>query len=406
MPRAQLHDLELYYETAGSGRPIVLINSWGTTLRVWDQVTADLSADHQVVTYDWRGCGRSDRTAQGNTIDQNAADLLALVEYLDLDRPVLVGSSVGSLFALAAARTTADRIRGVVVVDGPGHCDWMPNLADVLHAQMRNLAADRAAAVAASVKNMYTDRASDELRAWTARQILDASPHIDVLFDEQTTYDPRPWLPEIVAPILYIHGSLDQAVPLHVPEEMASLTTGSAVITINGAGHLAHQEQPAQVADAIRAFSKTHDPGFDEPRIVSHSPEPKQVLQRYLDALVTGDADTIRDSFAEDATWTVKADLPIAGPWHGRDQIVDDFLSAVMAERFQAGSHVFTFPTMIADGNTIALEWHVSARNAAGEPYENDYCGIFVIRNGKITAVREYLDSHYAANVLFSDSRY
>jgi non-heme chloroperoxidase len=257
MARAQLHDVELYYETAGSGPPVVLVNSWGTTLRVWDQVIADLSADHQVIAYDWRGCGRSDRTAWGNTIDQNAADLVALIEHLDLDRPVLVGSSVGSLFALAAARTTGDRIGGVVVLDGPGHCHWMPNLADVLHAHMRNLATDRAATIAASVANMYSDQASDALRAWTARQILDASPHIDALFDEQTTCDPRPWLPQIAAPILYIHGSMDQAVPVHVPQEMASLTAGSAVIVIDGAGHLAQQEQPAHVANAIRDFSKT-----------------------------------------------------------------------------------------------------------------------------------------------------
>jgi uncharacterized protein len=136
---------------------------------------------------------------------------------------------------------------------------------------------------------------------------------------------------------------------------------------------------------------------------VNATTEPKQVLQRYLDALVVGDIDTIRDSFAEDATWTIKADLPIAGPWHGRDQIVDEFLSTVMGERFEAGSHVFEFPTMIADGDTIALEWHVSARNAASQPYENDYCGIFVMRDGKIAAVREYLDSRYAARVLFPE---
>jgi uncharacterized protein len=104
---------------------------------------------------------------------------------------------------------------------------------------------------------------------------------------------------------------------------------------------------------------------FDGQRVVNNSAEPKQVLQRYLDALVAGDIDTIRDSFAEDAIWTVKADLPIAGPWRGRDQIVDDFPVAVIAERFEAGSHVFTFPAMIADGDTIALEWYVSARNAA-----------------------------------------
>lgn len=47
---------------------------------------------------------------------------------------------------------------------------------------------------------------------------------------------------------------------------------------------------------------------------MSNGADPKQVLERYLDALVAADIDTIRDSFAQDATWTVKADLPIAGP--------------------------------------------------------------------------------------------
>ncbi len=131
------------------------------------------------------------------------------------------------------------------------------------------------------------------------------------------------------------------------------------------------------------------------------TPDVKRVIQRYLDALVAGDIGTIRDSFAEDATWTIYGDLPIVGPWNGRDCIVDDFLGGVVGALFEAGSHVFEFPTMIAEGNTVALEWHVHARSATGVPYDNNYCGIFVIDDGKITAVREYLDTRYAAKVLF-----
>jgi non-heme chloroperoxidase len=253
MPRFELEDVALYYETAGVGRPIVLVNSWGATLRVWDQVVADLAADHHVVAYDCRGCGRSDRTSHGNTISRNGADLRALVEHLTLDRAVLVGSSVGSLFACEAARDAGDRVDGVVVVDGPGHCHWAPDIAGRLRAHMRALAADRASTIAASVDAMYTDAASDALRAWTARQILDASPHIDALFEEQAHYDPRSWLPDVVAPMLFLHGVHDRAVPVQVPQELAALT-GSRLVTIDGAGHLAQQERPAEVAGAIRAF--------------------------------------------------------------------------------------------------------------------------------------------------------
>ena len=131
--------------------------------------------------------------------------------------------------------------------------------------------------------------------------------------------------------------------------------------------------------------------------------EPKRVVQRYLDALVGGDVDTIRDSFADDATWTVVSDLPFAGPWCGRDRIVTDFLGGVVSALFEAGSHVFEFPMMIGEGETVALEWRVQARTAAGQAYENNYCGLFVIRDGRIAAVREYLDTQYAAELLFPD---
>jgi len=130
---------------------------------------------------------------------------------------------------------------------------------------------------------------------------------------------------------------------------------------------------------------------------------PKQVVQRYLDALVAGDLDAIRASFAEDATWTMHGDLPVAGPWKGRDQIVDDFLQTVAADLYEPGSQSFEFPTMIADGDTVALEWRVHARSALGVAYDNEYCGIFVVRAGRIAAVREYLDTRYAARTLFPE---
>ena len=48
----------------------------------------------------------------------------------------------------------------------------------------------------------------------------------------------------------------------------------------------------------------------------------------------------------------------------------------------------------------MALEWRVRARTARGSDYDNAYCGIFIVRDGQITAVREYLDSQYAAETL------
>ena len=127
----------------------------------------------------------------------------------------------------------------------------------------------------------------------------------------------------------------------------------------------------------------------------------KQVVRRYLDARLAGDLDTIRDSFSEDAVWRMYGDLPIAGPWRGRDEIVDDFLTTVGTQLYQAGTQHFDFPTLIAEENTVALEWHVTAKTSAGADYDNHYCGIFTVHGNHITEVREYLDTAYAAQTLF-----
>jgi uncharacterized protein len=127
----------------------------------------------------------------------------------------------------------------------------------------------------------------------------------------------------------------------------------------------------------------------------------KGAVRHYLDVLLAGDIEGIRACFAEDATWTIFGDLPIAGPWQGRDAIVDDFLVSVGGELFEPGSQSFEFPTLIGEEETVALEWRVQARTAAGAPYDNRYCGIFTVRDGLIAEVREYLDSGYAARTLF-----
>lgn len=131
------------------------------------------------------------------------------------------------------------------------------------------------------------------------------------------------------------------------------------------------------------------------------SNEPKQVVRRYLDALLDGDVEAIRRSFAEDAVWSMHADLPMAGPWRGREAIVDDFLLAFGGSLYEQGSQRFEFPTLIGEGELVALEWRVEARSAAGAEYENAYCGIFVVRDGCIQEVREYFDTEHTKRVLF-----
>jgi uncharacterized protein (TIGR02246 family) len=125
----------------------------------------------------------------------------------------------------------------------------------------------------------------------------------------------------------------------------------------------------------------------------------KTVLTAYVAALEAGDGDAVRDSFAADATWTLAGELPISGTWAGRDAIVEEFLPAAMAH-YEPGSVRLEVTGMIAEGDHVALQWTSRARTRAGDPYENRCIGVFTVRDGKIRAVDEYMDTHYAHRAL------
>ena len=125
------------------------------------------------------------------------------------------------------------------------------------------------------------------------------------------------------------------------------------------------------------------------------------VLERYVDALEAGDQQTVRDLFAEDATWTLAAgDLPISGTWEGRETILGEFLASALS-RYAPGSIRLEVTGMTAEGDRVVLQWTTRARTRDGDPYENGCIGVFTIRDGRIRAVREYMDTLYVRDVLF-----
>jgi pimeloyl-ACP methyl ester carboxylesterase len=105
----------------GPGRPVLLVHGLASNSRLWDGVAVRLAAaGHEVVAVDLRGHGRSDRTTDGHTTEQAAADLAALVEVLDLTgarAPVAAGQSWGGnvVVGLAARHGAA---AAVALVDG------------------------------------------------------------------------------------------------------------------------------------------------------------------------------------------------------------------------------------------------------------------------------------------------
>lgn len=103
----------------GDGSPFLLVHGLASNGRMWDGVADRLAArGHAIVTIDLRGHGRSDKPADGYDFETITDDLRAVVEGLDLDRPVAVGQSWGGNLVLELAHRFPALTSGIACVDG------------------------------------------------------------------------------------------------------------------------------------------------------------------------------------------------------------------------------------------------------------------------------------------------
>ena len=106
-------DGSLYYESLGKGAPVILIHGGFGDRRMWDTQFEPLSQAFRVIRYDHRGFGKSSAAAKAYS---PVADLVALMDHLELKRANLVGNSMGGTLALDFALLQPDRTGAVVVV--------------------------------------------------------------------------------------------------------------------------------------------------------------------------------------------------------------------------------------------------------------------------------------------------
>ncbi|MGW5717471.1 alpha/beta fold hydrolase [Amycolatopsis sp. NPDC003865] len=250
MPYTTVNDTRLYYEDAGTGPALLLLHGWGANGRVWQACLPDLVRDHRVITLDWRGCGRSDRPLDGNSVAGVVEDLAAVIETLET-QPTVVGSSIAGVFATELALARPELVDQVVAVDSPGY--WpSTGMRETVRDLLTKLVDDRFGTVAGWVPGWFGPKASPALVDWTVRQLLDSGVHIDAHLTGITTYDPRPRLKDLKVPITYLHGELDTQIPLEVARECAARTPGAKVRVLDGCGHIPHQEDPRAFTAALR----------------------------------------------------------------------------------------------------------------------------------------------------------
>ena len=123
MPYAELGAVRLYYERAGSGEcELLFVHGWCCDRTAFSPQFDHFARTHAVTALDLRGCGRSDQPEDGYTIPDFADDLAQFCAVVGIDRPVVIGHSLGGIIGVELAARHPSLPRALVLVD-PGPID-------------------------------------------------------------------------------------------------------------------------------------------------------------------------------------------------------------------------------------------------------------------------------------------
>jgi len=255
MPIAAINGQSIYFEdTGGNGPVVVLGHGFLMDHEMFVHQVAALRDQYRVITWDERGFGLTEFDGQPFSYWDSAADCLALMTHLGIERAVVGGMSQGGYLSLRVALTAPQRVRALILLDSGAMLDDAEHLAANQGMVDLWLAVGPVDDLANAVATIIIDDADENpkwIAKWQARPAeLMAEPARCLL----TRDDVQPRLGEITCPALVVHGTQDTAITMDVAEAMAAALVGcGGVVKVSGA-HAANLTNPEPVNAAILDF--------------------------------------------------------------------------------------------------------------------------------------------------------
>jgi 3-oxoadipate enol-lactonase len=231
---------------------VVLSNSLGSTMSMWDAQVDELTRHFRVVRYDTRGHGGSPVPDGPYSIDDLADDMVALLDRLGIPRAHVVGLSLGGMTGLRLAARDPDRVDRLVV------------LCTGAHLEPSSAWTDRAATVRARGSRAVAEAV---VARWFTPDLLAADPDVKSAAEAMVAGTPtegyagccegiaamdlRDDLASITAPTLAVAGADDPATPPPHLEAIAEGVQHGRLLVVPEAAHLANAQQPGTITPAI-----------------------------------------------------------------------------------------------------------------------------------------------------------
>lgn len=256
MPYLTIDGAAIHYVLDGPAAAplLVLSNSLGTTLDMWEPQVAQLAAQFRLLRYDTRGHGKSTVGPGRYTIARLGRDVVALLDHLHIERAHMCGLSMGGITGMWLALNHPERIDHLVLSNtaayiGPAS-NWTSRVATV---QRDGLASIAAAVVSRWLTPGFADLHPERVAGLEAMlKATSAEGYVASCLAVRDS-DLRTEVANITTPTLIISGSGDLPTPPSDGRFLNMSIPGSTFMQLDAA-HLSNQEQPQRFTDAVRSF--------------------------------------------------------------------------------------------------------------------------------------------------------
>ena len=250
--------VRIAYSVAGNGPPLVRVGNWFTHLEFdWGapplrHMLEGLAEHRQLVRYDVRGTGMSQREVNDIAFDDFVSDLGTVVDAAGLKRFALLAVSQGGAASVAYTVRHPERVSHLVLLGSyargaafrPGRG---PEFVDALRLVIRQgWGSDDPSYRQLFSTQFMPDGTPEQLKWFSERQKRSATAEIaEKIFVATQTVDVRPLLSEIKVPTLILHCRGDRRVPIEAGHELAAGIAGARFVTLESNNHMILQHEPA-----------------------------------------------------------------------------------------------------------------------------------------------------------------
>jgi pimeloyl-ACP methyl ester carboxylesterase len=260
MATAAVNGAVLYYEERGSGPPLLLVHGTGGYADLWSPVLDGLARSHRVIAYDRRGFARSSSAPRGRLAD-HARDAAALLDSLGASPATVVGWSGGGVIALDLAASFPDRVAALVLAEPAVHLVTHPTRAVLAMAARSALQRYVRRDAASAALTMYRwasgyktgGNAFDAFpEAWRKQMVAHAPSTLREMDQMMRPYPTRAAIRWIACPVTVIEGDLSDPAFATADAFVSRLLPQARMVSLPGAAHMLHVDQPQRWVEAIR----------------------------------------------------------------------------------------------------------------------------------------------------------